>query len=405
MNKVFISALITLLIAAGANSQDPPRPQGQPGERQGPPPMHDWTRGIDTNNDGKVDAAEFNAALNSTFSEIDRNANGMIDANEMPRTPHPGRPEMRPDGPPAGDRPQGPPPSRGEFAPDGPNPKMLPPFFFADRMDVETSTSRADFERIARGVFNEMDKDGDGVISREESRPPKRPENGLDRMTPPPPNGQFIAAELRFGDRLVKGQPFSAETVVEDTRRLYDGTSVKKSSHGAIYRDSSGRTRREQPLEMVGGVSISGADGKPTTLVFINDFGTGEQYFLDVNAKVARKHKLGGQPGGERPGPDDASTESLGKKTIEGVEVEGTRITFEIPAGQIGNDKPIPVVTENWFSNELQMMVYSRHTDPIAGEHIFKLTNIKRGEPSAELFTVPTGYRVEFPRSPRPPED
>ena len=37
-------------------------------------------------------------------------------------------------------------------------------------------------------------------------------------MTPPPPNGQFIAAELRFGDRLVKGQPFSAETVIEDSR-------------------------------------------------------------------------------------------------------------------------------------------------------------------------------------------
>src|SRR4029079_4524841 len=163
----------------------------------------------------KVDSAEFAAALTSTFAEIDRNANGMIDANEMPRTPRPGRPGPSP----MGDRPQGPPPGRGEFGPDGPNPKMLPPFFFADRLDAETSTSHADFERIARGVFDEMDKDGDGAISREESRPPRRPENALDRLTPQRPHGQFISAELRFGDRLVKGQAFSAETVVEDTRR------------------------------------------------------------------------------------------------------------------------------------------------------------------------------------------
>ena len=65
----------------------------------------------------------------------------------------------------------------------------------------------------------------------------------------PPPNAMFIAAELRFGDKLVKGQPFSAETVIEDTRRLYDGTTVTKTTKGAFYRDSAGKTRREQPLE------------------------------------------------------------------------------------------------------------------------------------------------------------
>lgn len=403
MNRALLSTFMTVLISAGAYSQGTPRPEGQPGgDRPGPPPQRDWMRGVDSNDDGKVDAAEFNAALTATFTEIDRNANGMMDAPEMRRTPRPGRPG----GPPAdGGRPQGPPP-RGEFGPDGPRvPNMLPPFFFADRMDVEMSTSRADFEKIARGVFNEMDKDGDGAISREESRPPRRPEGPLDRMTPPPPNGQFIAAELRFGDRLVKGQPFSAQTVIEDTRRLFDGSTVTRSSNGAIYRDSAGRTRREQPLEMVGGVAISGPDGRPQTLVFINDFATGDQYFLDVSNKIARKHKLGGQPDGDRrgQGPDDAKTESLGKKTIEGVEVEGTRITSQIPTGHIGNDKPIPVVTENWFSPELQMIVYSRHMDPIAGEHIFKLTNIRRGEQSAELFAVPSGFRIEMPRTPRPP--
>jgi hypothetical protein len=63
--------------------------------------------------------------------------------------------------------------------------------------------------------------------------------------------------------------------------------------------------------------------------------------------------------------------------------------------GQIGNDKPIQVVTENWYSPELQLIVMSRHLDPLSGEHIFRLVNIKRSEPAADLFTVPAGFRVE----------
>ena len=70
--------------------------------------------------------------------------------------------------------------------------------------------------------------------------------------------------------------------------------------------------------------------------------------------------------------------------------------------GEIGNDKPMQVVTENWFSPELQMMIMSRHTDPLAGEHVFTLTNIKRGEQSPDLFSVPSGFRVEGERTPRP---
>ncbi len=117
-----------------------------------------------------------------------------------------------------------------------------------------------------------------------------------------------------------------------------------------------------------------------------------------MTKKIARKNGLGlGSAPRDGDGPPDAKTELLGTRTIEGVSVEGTRITSEIPAGELGNDKPIQVVTENWFSPELQMIVMSRHTDPLAGEHVFKLANIKRSEPSASLFTVPPGFRVEGP--------
>ena len=56
------------------------------------------------------------------------------------------------------------------------------------------------------------------------------------------------------------------------------------------------------------------------------------------------------------------------------------------------NDKGI---SEKWFSPELQILVMSRHLDPIAGEHVFKLVNIRRIDPSVDLFTIPVGFRIE----------
>ena len=48
-----------------------------------------------------------------------------------------------------------------------------------------------------------------------------------------------------------------------------------------------------------------------------------------------------------------ARTESLGKQNIEGVEAEGTRTTVTIPAGKIGNELPIDIVSERWYSPAL----------------------------------------------------
>ncbi len=96
--------------------------------------------------------------------------------------------------------------------------------------------------------------------------------------------------------------------------------------------------------------------------------------------------------------------ESLGKQVFEGVEAEGTRTTFVIPAGEIGNERPIEVVNERWYSPELQMVVMSRHTDPRFGETIYRLTNISRDEPAKSLFEVPAGYTVKegMPGPPAP---
>src|ERR1043166_9152572 len=96
-----------------------------------------------------------------------------------------------------------------------------------------------------------------------------------------------------------------------------------------------------------------------------------------------------------RQGPNEnAVKEDLGKQNIEGVEAQGTRVTITIPAGEIGNERPIEIVNERWYSTELQMDVMTRHSDPRTGETTYRLTNINRSEPSKSLFEVPSDYTV-----------
>jgi hypothetical protein len=88
-------------------------------------------------------------------------------------------------------------------------------------------------------------------------------------------------------------------------------------------------------------------------------------------------------------------TEALEPKEIEGVRAEGTRTTMTMAAGTIGNALPIEIVTERWFSPELNVLLLTRRFDPRFGETTYRLTNIVRAEPAPELFKVPSDFRIE----------
>ena len=88
-------------------------------------------------------------------------------------------------------------------------------------------------------------------------------------------------------------------------------------------------------------------------------------------------------------------TKSLGTKDFDGVKAEGKQTTWTIPAGKIGNRNPITVTSESWYSPDLQVTVYSRHSDPRTGESIYKLAALKRAEPSPDLFKVPEDYATK----------
>jgi hypothetical protein len=105
------------------------------------------------------------------------------------------------------------------------------------------------------------------------------------------------------------------------------------------------------------------------------------------------------RPALERTPEGQAVREDLGTSTIEGLTATGTRVTTTIPAGAIGNLQPIKVVSEEWFSPELQVMLLTRHSDPRAGETVYRLLNVVRAEPDRSLFTMPADEKG-LPRSP-----
>lgn len=297
-----------------------------------------------------------------------------------------------------------------------------------------------------------------GIVLRQE-RILQGPEGG-----PPPRDFVFIASE-GFGGKVVTGAPYSADSVTETVQTLADGNRIVNKITSQVYRDSEGRTRRDQTLKGLGPI---GSGEEPLQTIFINDPVAGVTYSLDSNTKIAHKSmpfkfEFSGKPGvgvetqqfefktgtpganaranvivartagpppppGKRIGPEggeftlraaegastyvfrtdkgtdkNAVTEQLGKQNIEGVEAEGTRTTITIPAGEIGNDRPIEIVNERWYSPELQLVVMSKHSDPRSGETTYKLTNINRSEPSKSLFEVPAGYTVKEMQMGPPP--
>ena len=90
-------------------------------------------------------------------------------------------------------------------------------------------------------------------------------------------------------------------------------------------------------------------------------------------------------------------TQSLGTREFEGVKADGTMTTHTIPAGEIGNEKAIVITSERWFSPELHVVVYAKNSDPRTGDTIYRLANLRRGEPPPEWFRVPADYRVRKP--------
>lgn len=229
----------------------------------------------------------------------------------------------------------------------------------------------------------------------------------------------------------VKNAPYRADQITETTQTLGDGTRIHNEHRVTIYRDSQGRVRRE--MQQGEEVSIWDPNAGVSYTLNTQDM-TARKMQVSVSAKPGNSAGLyyfrtqtGPSPsviaGGGRgedvkvftqattDGPNTAfavtlndktltlttatpNKESLGTQIMEGVSAQGERQTRTIEAGDIGNDRPIQIVSEHWYSSDLQMDVMTRHSDPRTGEELTRLININRAEPDPSLFQVPASYQL-----------
>jgi hypothetical protein len=284
-------------------------------------------------------------------------------------------------------------------------------------------------------------------------------------------------ARMAVESRITAGAPYSAEAVNESVQVLADGNRIVRKTTTRIYRDSEGRTRREQ-LTGAGEIQAVSISDPVAGATFVLDPATkiaqrtgvimttapggfaagavagGRGTFTAARtpeggvtvavseAELARRREVEAQAaasagggggtgsGGGRgrgagsgggavavageyhagtvvypaegitiartaaPTGANVAKEDLGTQVVEGVAATGTRMTTTIPAGSIGNEQPIVVVSEQWFSPELKVLVLTKHSDPRSGETTYRLTNIAQSEPARSLFEVPPDYTL-----------
>jgi hypothetical protein len=237
-------------------------------------------------------------------------------------------------------------------------------------------------------------------------------------------NQILLLSEADGPGKVVKNAPYTATATTQTTQTLADGSHIVNTTTALLARDSEGRTRREENFPKVGNlqtnasktviisdpgtrgryISVGGDDAEATTIstdsvetsmsnVTVRKIGgpvgTETIRVMDGMPGGVAMHKPGitGDTSGE--GSSNVQHESLGTQVIEGVSAEGVRDTRTIPAGAIGNEKPIAITTETWTSPDLQVVVLSKRNDPRFGETLYKLTDITRNEPDPSLFEMP----------------
>jgi hypothetical protein len=252
-----------------------------------------------------------------------------------------------------------------------------------------------------------------------------------------------LRAKLAVEARTTTGAPYSAEAVTETVQTLADGNRINRKTTTRVYRDSEGRTRREEMDDSGEVVSLSIVD-PPGRVSYVLQPRTRTAYrggsFIaravspsgkqgpllttdaeKRSAEVAARAKLDAEqahaagsvvyPAPPPPPPPpppavmgmklaagiagDGTKEDLGRQMVEGVGATGTRTTWTIAAGAIGNLQPIKIVSEQWFSPDLQLLVLTKHSDPRSGETTYRLQNIVRAEPDRSLFMLPADYTLK----------
>src|SRR5271170_4185206 len=159
-----------------------------------------------------------------------------------------------------------------------------------------------------------------------------------------------------FQGKVVTNEPYSGVGVTTTKRTLSDGNTINESNCVKVYRDSAGRTRREETR------NSSTCSATPQT-IFISDPVAGVRYDINAQNSTYRQFTMKTPPARATPpvatrpaSPNQAQT-SLGTEVIPGTSLssQGTQTVTTIPAGKFGNAAAITITSIRWYSPDLQV--------------------------------------------------
>jgi hypothetical protein len=200
------------------------------------------------------------------------------------------------------------------------------------------------------------------------------------------PAGTFVSPKPRM--------PFSGVLTVRAEQTLSDGIRIDHDNEEVVMRDGMGRVYRARELK-----TPDARNPGPRVLFTILDPVQKVQYTC-MPIKICRRMQY--RPFMPHPPlglnsdkGKDVTIEDLGPSNVNGLEVQGKRLTRLIPAGKVGNDLPFTSTEEQWHSRELDLDIVSKKTDPRWGTRTAELIQIVLGEPDPKYFQVPEGYRLQ----------
>ncbi len=207
-------------------------------------------------------------------------------------------------------------------------------------------------------------------------------------------SGEGRVTEHVYGLHIpaVRGLPLTAKAEVETVSELQDGTQITHKTYNLDARDSAGRTHNE----MRNWITAEGAEPR-LTRVELYDPATRTRTDLFPLTKLARQWVVG-MAGQATPAAASAkpemTREEIGTDTMEGLPVKGVQVTQMYAAGAMGNDRPLTIVTEYWYSSEIRLNLLTKKTDPRYGIQTIRVTELDRQEPDPALFAIGDQYKV-----------
>ena len=197
-----------------------------------------------------------------------------------------------------------------------------------------------------------------------------------------PPDGGTREVLISILIPSLANAPFTGTVNTESIRQLADGTTITLKNHRAIARDTAGRIFQERRLL----VPDDGRHESVVTQIEISDPVAHTLYICVPRERVCQLEQFSA-PGfapppsvGATPNqPGNLSRQDLGKQLLGGVETVGTLETAVIESGVIGNDSPIMVKREYWYSPQLGVNLISKRQDPRFGTQNFEVSDIVLG--------------------------